>query len=132
EIVALRSKEAVGHVSTAWSLPALRRLAFYSRSKAACRRAWRIHPRRQAKKNRRQQSRRRCRSSRERGLGLAEQGEDGARALVGDRQRLNAELLLRLQSLQVGALGREVGVDELADTGRQRVGQGLDEVRLRL
>src|SRR5260221_9674588 len=61
---------------------------------------------------------------------LTEQGEDGARTLVGDRQRLHAELLLGLQRLEVGALGREVGVDQLTDAAGQRVGQRLDEVGL--
>src|SRR5260221_1638942 len=62
---------------------------------------------------------------------LAEERQHGARALVGDRQRLDAELLLGLQRLKVGAFGREVGVDQLPDAGGQRVGQALDEVRLR-
>src|SRR5712691_13074574 len=66
-----------------------------------------------------------------RGSGLTEQGEDGARALVGDRESLNAKLLLGLQRLQRCALGRKVGVDQRADAGGQRVGQRLDEVALR-
>src|ERR1700757_3250069 len=68
-------------------------------------------PAARAKKNRRQPwGWRRCRPRARRGLGLAEQGQDGARALVGDRQRLDAQLLLGLQRLEIGALGREVRV----------------------
>jgi hypothetical protein len=59
---------------------------------------------------------------------LPEQGEDGARALVRDGERLNAELLLGLQSLELSALRREVGVDEVTHAVGQSVGQSLDEV----
>src|SRR6201985_530291 len=62
--------------------------------------------------------------------GLVEQRQDGLRRLVGDRQSLNAQLLLDLQRLQRRAFLRHVGVDQLADTGGQRVGQRLAERRL--
>ena len=52
------------------------------------------------------------------------------RRLVGDRQSLDAELLLDLQRLQLRAFLRHVGIDEIADTGGQRVGQFLGEGRL--
>src|SRR5215471_5070977 len=84
------------------------------------------------KKNRRRGSRRRQQSRQRRGFGLSEQGQDGARALVGDRQRLDAELLLGLQRLQVGALRREIRIDQLADAAGEGVGQRLDEVGLGL
>src|SRR6185312_14100076 len=59
-----------------------------------------------------------------------EQRQDGLRRLVGDRESLNAELLLDLQGLQHGAFLRHVGVDQLAQTGGQRVGQLGGERRL--
>jgi len=46
----------------------------------------------------------------------AEQREDVLAGGVGDRQRLDAELLLNLQSLEAGRLGVHVGVDERRDT----------------
>ena len=62
--------------------------------------------------------------------GLAEQRQDRLRRLVGDRQSLDAKLLLDLQGLQRGAFLGHVGVDQVADAGRQRVGQLLGEGRL--
>src|SRR5689334_22631505 len=60
-------------------------------------------------------------------LRLAEQRQDRLRRLIGDRQSLYAELLLDLQRLQRCAFVRHVGVDQLADTGGQRVGELLAE-----
>ena len=48
-------------------------------------------------------------------LTAAEQLQHGLRRLIGDRQRLDAQLLLRLQRLEPGAFFREVGVDKIAD-----------------
>src|ERR1700761_1305056 len=59
--------------------------------------------------------------------GLAEQGENGLRRLIGDRQSLNAKLLTDLQGLQLGALLRHVRVDQVADALSQGVGQLLGE-----
>ena len=47
---------------------------------------------------------------------LAEQRHDRLRRLSGNRQRLNAELLLDLEGLQLRGFLGEVGVDEIADT----------------
>ena len=46
---------------------------------------------------------------------LLEERQDALAVLVGDRQRLHAELLLNLERLQTGGLRVHVGVDELAD-----------------
>lgn len=54
-------------------------------------------------------------------LRLAEQRHDRLRRLVGDRQRLDTELLLDLEGLQLGAFLGEVGVDQITD-------RGLDDV----
>src|SRR3954469_4586530 len=62
--------------------------------------------------------------------GLAEQGENGLRRLVGDGQRLDAQLLLDLQRLEMGTFLRHVGVDQVADALSQGVGQLLGEGRL--
>src|SRR5690606_8842162 len=43
-----------------------------------------------------------------------EQGQDVLRCRVGDRQRLDAELLLNLERLQLGRFLVHVGVDKLA------------------
>ena len=56
--------------------------------------------------------------------GLPEQRQDRGRALVGDRQRLDAQLLLGLQGLQLGARLREVGVDQVANAVGEGVGEG--------
>lgn len=61
---------------------------------------------------------------------LLEQGQDGLRRLVGDRQGLDAKLLLGLQRLQAGRSFFHVGVDQRADTRFQRIGQTRHEVRL--
>lgn len=55
--------------------------------------------------------------------GLAEQGHDGLGRLVGDRQGLDAELLLDLECLQLGALLGEVRVDQIADRGLDDIAQ---------
>src|SRR5690606_28261672 len=41
----------------------------------------------------------------------AEQREDGLGRLIGDGQRLDAELLARLQGAELGRFGGEIGVD---------------------
>lgn len=46
---------------------------------------------------------------------LAEQAHDGLRRLVGDRQRLDAQLLLDLQRLELGAFLGQVRVDQVTD-----------------
>ena len=51
-----------------------------------------------------------------RSRGLAEQRQDALAVLVGDRERLNTELLLGLERLKAGRFRVHVGVDELADT----------------
>src|SRR4051794_32988174 len=81
------------------------------------------------KKNRRPEGRRRVGKSRL-GRRLAEEREDRARLLVGDRQRLDAELLLGLQRLEVGALLGEVGIDQGRHAGLEGRGQLLHEVAL--
>src|SRR5262245_33712605 len=62
------------------------------------------------------------------GLGLAEQRQQGLAVAVGDRQRLDTELLLDLEGLQTGRLSVHVGVDQLTDTAGHRVHQRLHEV----
>src|SRR5689334_9388754 len=59
---------------------------------------------------------------------LPEERQHCRRRLVGDRQRLNAELLLCLQRLQAGTFLRQVGVDEVTDTVGQAVRQLGHEV----
>ena len=59
-----------------------------------------------------------------------EQAEQGAVVRVGDRQRLHAELLLGLQSGQVGAFLRHVRVHQVADARGQGVGLGLHKREL--
>src|SRR6185312_10850781 len=61
---------------------------------------------------------------------LAEERDDGLRRLVGDRQRLHAQLLLDLQRLEHRALVGHVGVDQVADAGGQRIGQLLGKADL--
>src|SRR6478736_1436367 len=56
-------------------------------------------------------------------LRLAEERQDRLRVAVGDRQRLDAELLLDLQSLEAGRFLVHVGVDELADAAVDGVHQ---------
>src|SRR5581483_6273572 len=63
--------------------------------------------------------------------GLSEQAEQDGRRLVGDRERLNAQLLLGLQRLEVRAFLRQVGVHEVADARVDRVLQALDERQVR-
>ena len=63
---------------------------------------------------------------------LLEELQDHLAVLVGDRERLHAELLLRLQSLQAGRGLVHVGIDEGAHAGGQVVGQSADELLLRL
>src|SRR5258707_3302065 len=58
--------------------------------------------------------------------GLFEERQDDLRRLVGDRKRLGAELLLHLQGLQPRALPGQVRVDQIADAGRQLIGELLD------
>src|SRR5689334_1605767 len=57
----------------------------------------------------------------------AEQAQDVRRRRVGDRERLDAQLLLGLQRLELGAFLGEVGVDEVAHGGVQGVLQLADE-----
>src|SRR5690606_30182835 len=61
---------------------------------------------------------------------LAEERQDVLRRGVGDGERLDAELLLHLQRLQLGGLLFHVGVDQLADAARDGVRQRADEVVL--
>src|SRR6202451_3982734 len=65
-------------------------------------------------------------------LALAEQTQQGRRRGIGDRQGLDAKLLLGLQGLQGRALLGEVGVHEVADAGRQRVLKVRHEVEVRI
>src|SRR3569623_1525337 len=64
------------------------------------------------------------------GFVLLEQRQDGLRRLIGDRQGLNAPLLLALQRLQLGAFLRLVRGDQGADARSQGIGQLLGERRL--
>ena len=64
--------------------------------------------------------------------GSAEQRQDVLRCLVGDGERLSAELLLHLQRLQLGRGRFHVGVHQRADAGPERVGQARDELVLGL
>src|SRR5690349_19352231 len=57
----------------------------------------------------------------------AEGRQDRLRRAVGDRQRLDAELLLDLQRLEAGRFLVHVGIDELADTAVDGVHQALRE-----
>src|SRR5579862_6882462 len=63
-------------------------------------------------------------------LGLPEEAEQRGARLVGDRERLDAKLLLGLQGGQLSAFLAEVGVDQVADAGVQRVLQVLNEGQL--
>src|SRR5687768_18181537 len=63
---------------------------------------------------------------------LLEQTQDALARAVGDRERLDAELLLHLQGLQAGRLFVHVGVDELADAAFDCVHETGDERRLDL
>jgi hypothetical protein len=58
---------------------------------------------------------------------LAEERQHDRRRRVGDRQGLRAQLLLNLQRLQAGRFLGEVSVDEVADTGFDRVRQLAQE-----
>src|SRR5665213_3605590 len=58
---------------------------------------------------------------------LAKETEENRARLVGDRQRLDAKLLLGLQGGQLSAFLAEVGVDQVADPGVQGVLQVLNE-----
>ena len=58
---------------------------------------------------------------------LAEERQHDRRRRVGDRQSLRAQLLLHLQRLQAGRFLGEVGVDEVADTGFDRIRQLAQE-----
>src|SRR6185436_13525343 len=60
----------------------------------------------------------------------AEQRQDRLRVAVGDRQRLNAELLLDLKGLQTGRLLVHVGIDQCADALVDRVAQVGEEALL--
>jgi hypothetical protein len=44
---------------------------------------------------------------------LTEEGEDKLRRLVGDRERLGAQLLLDLQRLKTGAFLRKIRIDQV-------------------
>ena len=59
-----------------------------------------------------------------------EQLQDGLRTLVGDGERLHAQLLLDLECLQVRAFLAEVGVHEVADALLQDVHQLAGELGL--
>src|SRR6185295_15581571 len=63
---------------------------------------------------------------------LTEEAQQDRRGLVGDRERLDAQLLLGLQSLQASAFLRQVGVDEVAHAGVDGVLQLRDEGVVRL
>src|SRR5271163_1668842 len=63
-------------------------------------------------------------------IGLTEETEQHRARLVGDRQRLDAKLLLGLQGGQLSAFLAEVGVDQIADAGVERVLQVLHEGQL--
>src|SRR5690606_42052396 len=62
--------------------------------------------------------------------GLAEQAEQRVRLLVGDRQRLDVQLLANLQGLQGGALRSHVGVDQGAKALLGRIDEVVDEALL--
>ncbi|VXB31087.1 hypothetical protein BREVUG8_110195 [Brevundimonas sp. G8] len=55
-----------------------------------------------------------------------EERQDDLRRLVGDRQGLDAKLLLNLQGLKARAFLGQVGVHQIADAGLQRVRQFAD------
>src|ERR1019366_8894369 len=63
-------------------------------------------------------------------LDLPEETQEDRARLVGDRQRLDAKLLLGLQGGQLSAFLAEVGVDQVADPGVQGVLQVLNEGQL--
>src|SRR5690606_30725024 len=63
---------------------------------------------------------------------LAEQRQDVLRVGVGNRQRLDAQLLLHLQSRETSRLLLHICIDELANTAVTRVGKGRDEVLLQV
>src|SRR5205823_11991056 len=63
---------------------------------------------------------------------LAEKAEEDRRRLVGDRQGLDAQLLLGLQGLQLRAFLRQVRIDDVADAGVDGVLQLAHEVEVRL
>ena len=67
-----------------------------------------------------------------RGVSGAEELEDQLRVLVGDAERLDAELLLGLQCLQLGRGLVHIGIDERADAGCDRVAQIRREGRLQV
>src|SRR5882724_1416438 len=60
----------------------------------------------------------------------AEQRENDLRLRVGDRQGLDAQLLLDLQALQSGAFLSQVRIDQIADTSPQCIDQLGHEVVL--
>src|SRR6185437_11384221 len=59
--------------------------------------------------------------------GLLEEAEKDRGRLVGDRKRLNAQLLLGLQRLEIRAFLRQVGVHQVAHAHVDRVLQVADE-----
>src|SRR3984957_18560003 len=61
---------------------------------------------------------------------LPEETQKDRTRLVGDRQRLDAKLLLGLQGGQLSAFLAEVGVDQVTDPGVQGVLQVLNEGQL--
>src|SRR4029078_5865293 len=64
--------------------------------------------------------------------GLAEQYEQRGAGGGRDGPRLDAELLLRLQGLQPCAFLGQVGVDQIANTGVERVLKLRDEGHVRI
>ena len=64
--------------------------------------------------------------------GLTEQGQNVLRTLVGDRQRLDAELLLCLQSLETGRFLVHVSVNQLTHTTVNCVTQSRHKVFLQV
>mmetsp|Transcript_24275 Transcript_24275/g.45189 ORF Transcript_24275/g.45189 Transcript_24275/m.45189 type:complete len:406 (-) Transcript_24275:943-2160(-) len=63
-------------------------------------------------------------------IGLPEQRQNCLRCLVCNRQRLNAQLLLRLQGLQAGRHFFHVRIDKRADPRFERVGQVAHKIGL--
>src|SRR5205814_8393253 len=60
----------------------------------------------------------------------AEERNDRLRTAVGDRQRLDAELLLHLEGLQARRFLVHVGIDQSADALVDRVGEVRQEALL--
>src|SRR6185312_2988107 len=71
-------------------------------------------------------------SAKPQSLLAAEERENVLARLVGNAERLDAELLLDLEGLQPGRFLVHVSIDELRNARRDRVPQSGNEVRLQI